>query len=1352
MKKTTSNKTTLGHLLISTKEQFLLFFNKSLLSSLQLEPASFLFKTCQKLCLVFFFLGFFSANAATIYVNSATGSDVNAGTVGSPYKTFHKAYTMANSGDVINLTGTFDWTAVDETGDGATSGYTISKNLTIQGQGANSTTIQAANADNIADRRIFTISYGYTVVINNCTIRYGKTTDGGGIQVDGIATIESCDISYNRATGGSGGGLNCRGKVTLNNSLVSNNFANNMGGGVNRDYYSGNGGTPGASDVLVITNSTVAYNQVLANLAYFDGGGVFYRRGAGTITNSVISYNIVTNADASTNGIGTGDPSSIVNLKNNIIANNFRFNCWGGDIGQRQSSSSGSYVDNGNNIFGVKGYWSQGLTIASTSWLDLVANCSTPDGVFVLQNGQNCRSGQLYLSSTLNLNSSTNGVQNFAITDPLSIVINNGSSIANASISIPSNDMRGLSRVGLTDIGTFEYQSVVAPFAAPVSGSVSSTELICSNGTASDIVLTGSTGSIQWQFSTNGSTWSNVSGATGTTLTSTQIGAVTGTKFFRANVTNSGCSEVSNSAVVEINNGLALDGVGDFVNIGNHSSLNFTGNFTIESWVKVPATPKASINTIFSKNYPNHGTPGYSFAFNHWNTTNLFLTLEDGVGAISSNTPLTTGAWSHVAVVVSGNGTLGTFYLNGKAVGGGAVTLTNASAVNEFIGSMDASGSYSLSGTLDELRIWNVARTQQELLDNLDNPLVGNETALVAYYDFDQGVPSGTNSGLTVKDQTANVIDGTFSGVSLSGSTSNFVDGNHLSVIAPESNGCLSATAPKLSFGGTGKTPTAYQWYSNTSASTTGAISISGSTTSSYDAPTSTANTVFYYLNATGTCASSSNSNFAKVITQNPAISGSDYLYLNHSGNYTTSVTAASSNPWVMSNTAFATTSTIGAVTAVATGAPTLTFTSAVGCVSTKTINVVPVEWVGTTSTDWTNGSNWIGGYVPTNISTLGLNANATSDLVLNGSKTITTLTFNGANRKVDLGNYDLTISTITSSNATNYIKTSGTGKLIQTLASNASVTFPIGNTTYNPVAITNKSGASDVFSARVLVGAFMEGLTGAAITSTVLNRTWDISKTNANAGSGVDFVFNWNAGEVANGNFVTPKLNHYSSTTSNWEVPTVATSVFGSNMLTVTGYTGTFSPFTVAEGPTALPVEMVYFFANCSEAAVDIQWQTASEHNSDYFQLETSLDAVNWEIIQTIPAAGSSQELLNYSAIDLDAARKQKYYRLKQVDFNGDFKIYGPFKAECTVESTNIGLHPNPCATELTLSIASQIPTEVNYTLISPEGKVLENKQMAVQSGITLFTLDVSNYPSGMYMLQFDVNEKRFIKKLTVQ
>ena len=95
---------------------------------------------------------------------------------------------------------------------------------------------------------------------------------------------------------------------------------------------------------------------------------------------------------------------------------------------------------------------------------------------------------------------------------------------------------------------------------------------------------------------------------------------------------------------------------------------------------------------------------------------------------------------------------------------------------------------------------------------------------------------------------------------------------------------------------------------------------------------------------------------------------------------------------------------------------------------------------------------------------------------------------------------------------------------------------------------------------------------------------------------------------------------------------------------------------------------------------------------------------------------------------------------------------MYGPLKADCAVESSDVSLYPNPCESQVTVSFASQIPTKVNYTLISPEGKVLENKQLSIQSGMTVYTLDVSEYQSGMYMLQFDINDKRFIKKLTVQ
>jgi hypothetical protein len=360
------------------------------------------------------------------------------------------------------------------------------------------------------------------------------------------------------------------------------------------------------------------------------------------------------------------------------------------------------------------------------------------------------------------------------------------------------------------------------------------------------------------------------------------------------------------------------------------------------------------------------------------------------------------------------------------------------------------------------------------------------------------------------------------------------------------------------------------------------------------------------------------------------------------------------------------------------------------------------------------------------------------------GSLTLGGLPIMGSNN-VTLGSAISSISGM----PTYYFQTNGTGEVIRSLSNTSTLQFPLGNSSYNPVSITNNSGSVDNFSVRVLDAIENNSNLSAA---TYVNRTWDIGKTTSNTGAGIAFTFNWNAGEIVNGTLANPILNHYGTY---WETATgTSTAAAGSPILSLThtGYMGTFSPFAISDASTPLPVSMASFNLNCSLEDVELKWQTASEHNSDYFQLETSLDGINWEIVQTIPAAGLSQELLNYSATDLDAARKQKYYRLKQVDFNGDFEMYGPLKADCSVESNNIVLYPNPCESHLTLSIDTQIPTELSYTIANPEGVVLETKKMAVQSGITLYTLDVSNYPGGMYILQFDLNEKRYIKKLTVQ
>ena len=338
------------------------------------------------------------------------------------------------------------------------------------------------------------------------------------------------------------------------------------------------------------------------------------------------------------------------------------------------------------------------------------------------------------------------------------------------------------------------------------------------------------------------------------------------------------------------------------------------------------------------------------------------------------------------------------------------------------------------------------------------------------------------------------------------------------------------------------------------------------------------------------------------------------------------------------------------------------------------------------------------------------------------------------------------------SSGATNYFKTNGTGRVFRNIPNGSNLIFPVGRAIYNPVTITNNTGASDIFSVLVLDSVFLNGTTGPLITTPHVKTTWDISKTNPNGGSGVDFLFGWILSQEV-GTFSSYKLNHHSSTwafaAGTSQTPS-GTTIKG---MSHTGYSGTFSPFAISEGAYALPVELISFNANCISNETKIEWQTASEHNTSHFVVERSFEGTIWEKLGEVTAAGNSTSILNYSFIDTDlVARALTYYRLKQLDIDGKSETFGPVSSDCAIEYTSIGLHPNPCATEVTLSIASQIPTEVNYTLISPEGKVLENKQMAVQSGITLFTLDVSNYPSGMYMMRFDVNDKRFIKKLTVQ
>ena len=106
------------------------------------------------------------------------------------------------------------------------------------------------------------------------------------------------------------------------------------------------------------------------------------------------------------------------------------------------------------------------------------------------------------------------------------------------------------------------------------------------------------------------------------------------------------------------------------------------------------------------------------------------------------------------------------------------------------------------------------------------------------------------------------------------------------------------------------------------------------------------------------------------------------------------------------------------------------------------------------------------------------------------------------------------------------------------------------------------------------------------------------------------------------------------------------------------------------------LPIELIQFEAKCSGEATEISWTTASERNNDYFILEKMSTDGSFQNIAKIDGSGQSQEAIHYSFRDASSAREQNYYRLKQVDFDGQSETFEVISSENCSESDKSSVH----------------------------------------------------------------------------
>ena len=167
------------------------------------------------------------------------------------------------------------------------------------------------------------------------------------------------------------------------------------------------------------------------------------------------------------------------------------------------------------------------------------------------------------------------------------------------------------------------------------------------------------------------------------------------------------------------------------------------------------------------------------------------------------------------------------------------------------------------------------------------------------------------------------------------------------------------------------------------------------------------------------------------------------------------------------------------------------------------------------------------------------------------------------------------------------------------------------------------------------------------------------------------------------------------------------------------------------------MPIELLSFNARAIENGdVQLDWQTASETNNDYFTIEKSRNAEDWRIVNNVEAVGNSRQLVSYTNIDENPYPEISYYRLKQTDFNGQYS-YSEIRLVNIddLKSSPINVYPNPTNSQITIEGSkAEIAKLRIYDL---HGQDVRSLIKIEESSDFRLTLDISNLRKGMYLIK---------------
>jgi hypothetical protein len=188
------------------------------------------------------------------------------------------------------------------------------------------------------------------------------------------------------------------------------------------------------------------------------------------------------------------------------------------------------------------------------------------------------------------------------------------------------------------------------------------------------------------------------------------------------------------------------------------------------------------------------------------------------------------------------------------------------------------------------------------------------------------------------------------------------------------------------------------------------------------------------------------------------------------------------------------------------------------------------------------------------------------------------------------------------------------------------------------------------------------------------------------------------------------------------------------------------YGPAFLPDGP--VPMSLLNFCVRVRNNMTILHWTTGTEHNSNSFQVQRSLNGSKWDVVSTIPAAGMSSSLRSYLYIDSTNSSPATYYRVRLINSTGNGEISHMRCGRNTEIPGNVSLL-NASKQYLQFWFTQEVNSTVTFRLTDPAGKVVYEE--VLQNPIGNVTIPIRHVSRGQYLTSFS-NDDGFKYNQTVK